>query len=418
MKNLFGKNLLVVILACCVSCSKTDLPFVLRSTDNLTFGYAASSQTFTICTNGNWTVSGEESDWIDVSPASGVGDGETREVVTVTVARNVGDQRTGRLTIQAANDNIYIDVVQAEGRMILGNLSLSKTLIKGEPLEDVSVVVPFNKGIVGEQLDVSVTLSGPGAEGLTASGVTVELNGETGTFEIPITGTPLAEGSLNIAVSVMGTSASLNATVFETDPGSMIYLEQYFDLLVLGGDHVGKAAGLHLVGNWPTIDGKRVLPENPQFAISGTANTDGTGDYFNTMHPSFVADRGLAGWTGMRVYERPGYVKIGTAGSTDGYIATPPLSTIEGTDDVKVTFKVARWSENASADQNAKLVIQVANGGIAEIAGTEIDLTPEWQEMSFIIRDATPETVIAFRAKSVANNRFLLDDVVISRSVE
>ena len=203
-----------------------------------------------------------------------------------------------------------------------------------------------------------------------------------------------------------------------TGPGNVIYLQKNFDRLVLGGYHVGKAAGLHLVGEWPTVDGKRVLPENPEYATSGTANTDGTGDYFATMHPSFVADRGLEGWSGMRVYERPGYPKIGTAGSTDGYLATPPLSAIDGTDDIKVTFKAARWSENASSDQHAKLMIKISNGGTAEIEGTEIDLTPDWQEFTFIVQDATPETVIEFRAKAQANNRFMLDDIVVRKSTD
>lgn len=31
---------------------------------------------------------------------------------------------------------------------------------------------------------------------------------------------------------------------------------------MLGGDHFNKAAGLQLQGDWATLDGKRVLPEN------------------------------------------------------------------------------------------------------------------------------------------------------------
>src|SRR5690606_28867395 len=158
--------------------------------------------------------------------------------------------------------------------------------------------------------------------------------------------------------------------------------------------------------------------ENPQLEVSGTANTDGTGDYFNTMHPSFVEARGLAGWSGRRVYERPGYVKISTAGSTDGYIATPPLSGIDGEDDVKVTFKAARWSQSEAEDQGAKIVIEVVNGGTADQVGVEIDLEPNWEEKEFVIRGATQETVIQFRAKPMANNRIMLDDIVVSKYIE
>lgn len=418
MKRLIRNVILLVSLAYFGACSKAELPFVLRSTDNLTFGYAASTQTFTVCTNGAWSVAAEDADWVTLSPTSGTGDGETREEVTVTVKRNMGDARTGRVAINAADEVIYIDLTQNEGHMVLGEAALNKTLVKGVALEDAIIAIPYTKGVVDEDVMVSVSLTGPGAVGINPAEFTVQLPEETGTLEVPLEGTPQTDGAVTITVELLGLSASLESRVHATDPGNVIYLEQHFDLFVLGGDHVGKAPGQHLVGEWPTMDGKRVLPENPQLATSGTPNTDGTGDYFNTMHPSFVVQRGLEGWTGMRVYERPGYPKIGTAGSTDGYLATPPLTGIAGTDDIRVTFKAARWSENATADQNAKLMIKVANGGTAEIEGTEIDLTPGWQEMSFIVRDATPETVIEFRAKAQGNNRFMLDDIVVRKSTD
>lgn len=418
MKRLISNLILVVFLACFGACSKADLPFVLRSTDNLTFGYAASNQTFTVCTDGDWSVSAEDADWVTLSPASGTGDGETREVVTVAVKRNMGDARAGRVAINAAGGVIYIDLAQAEGHMVLGELVLNKTLVKGMELEGAVISIPYTKGVVDEDIAVTVSFAGPGAEGINPSERTVQLAEETGTLEVPLEGTPQADGAITVTIELLGLSASLESRVHAIDPGNVIYLEQYFDLFVLGGDHVGKAPGQHLVGDWPTVDGKRVLPENPQLAISGTPNTDGTGDYFNTMHSSFVVQRGLEGWTGMRVYERPGYPKISTAGSTDGYLATPPLRGIEGTDDIRVTFKAARWSESATADQNAKLMIKVSNGGTAEIEGAEFDLTPGWQEISFIVRDATPETVIEFRAKAQANNRFMLDDIVVRKSTD
>jgi len=418
MKRLIRNLILLVSMAYFGACAKAELPFVLRSTDNLAFGYAASTQTFTVCTNGDWSVSAEDADWVTLTPASGRGDGEAREVVTVAVKRNMGDARTGRVAINAAGGTIYVDLAQAEGHMVLGEPALNKTLVKGIELEGAAIAIPYTKGVVDEEIAVSVSLAGPGAEGIHASELTIQLSEETGTLEVPLEGMPQADGAITVTVELLGLSVSLESRVHATDPGNVVYLAQYFDAFVLGGDHVGKAPGLHLVGDWPTVDGKRVLPENPQLATSGTPNTDGTGDYFNTMHPSFVVQRGLEGWTGMRVYERPGYPKIGTAGSTDGYLATPPLNGIEGTDDIRVTFKTARWSENATADQNAKLIIKVVNGGTSEIEGMEIDLTPSWQEMTFIVRGATPETVIEFRAKAQGNNRFMLDDIVVRKSTD
>src|SRR5690606_31695825 len=151
--------------------------------------------------------------------------------------------------------------------------------------------------------------------------------------------------------------------------------------------------------------GKRVLPETPVYIANGTRNTDGTGDYFSTMHPSFVTARGLAGWTGLRVYERPGYVKMGTSTSTDGFIATPKLTAITGWADVKIKFSAARWSENASLDQNATVTIKILNAGTSDEANKEITLTPSWENKEIVVERATAETVIEFRARNAANGR-------------
>lgn len=420
MKTLTFKSLTscLAVLLLYGACSEPEAPFVLRSTDNLVFGYSASDQTFTIATNGDWSVSTVDHEWITVTPASGRGDGETREVVTVSVSRNMSDAREGRVAINAAGDEIYIDVRQEEGHMVLGLPAINRTFVRGESLEDTYLTVPYSKGILDEDIVVSAEITGTGASGISIPDATIRLSEEEGSFDVPLQGIPDTEGEVNITVTLNDASVQLSTVVYDIDPGSVVYLEQDFNLLVLGGDHVGKAPGLHLVGDWPTVDGQRVLPENPLLEVRGTANTDGTGDYFNTMHPSFVEARGLAGWSGRRVYERPGYVKISTAGSTDGYIATPPLSEIDGEDDVKVTFKAARWSQSESEDQGAKLMIEVVNGGTVERVGAEIDLEPNWEEKEFVIRGATPETVIQFRAKPMANNRIMLDDIVVSRYIE
>ncbi len=403
------------------ACSKEEAPFIIRDTDMLSFSYAASVKTFTVCTDGDWSVSADQNDWVSFEPASGRGDGITREVVTVNLTRNLGSARSGRITILAAGREVFIDVTQDEGFMTFGNLSLTLPLALDESLQNAFIAVPYFKGLTGEGFMVTATVSGPGAGGINVPATTVTLTEENGTFYVPITGTPTTEGQVNVSLSMLGLTAGLQSAVIRSsnnDPAGTVYLEQRFDLLTLGGDHVGKAAGIHLVGAWPTVDGRRVLPPNPVFETSGTANTDGTGDYFSTMHASFVAARGLEGWTGLRVYERPGYLKISTAASTDGYIALPPLAAIAGVVDVKVTFKAARWSENASNDANAKLIIGILNAGTSTSVGPEISLIPTWEDKEFIVRGATAETVIQFKAKATGNNRFMVDDIVVSKIID
>lgn len=165
------------------------------------------------------------------------------------------------------------------------------------------------------------------------------------------------------------------------------------------------------------MDGKRVLPENSVFAISGTGNTDGSNDYFATMHPSYVAMRGSCCWTGSRVYERPGLVKINTASSTDGYLATPKLSAIQGWADIKVKFKAARCGVKTLP--TIKMLPWLFLSAMQALQHSMVyisELTPNLTEFEVIVEGATSETVIEFRGRNAANSRFFLDDIHISKS--
>lgn len=422
MKNIINLSAVVLLLSFMASCSKEDNePFLKRDTDNLTFQYTESTASFTVRTNGAWSLDLSEADWITADQTEGVGDGEKAQTVTVTAKRNVGEARQGVIKIIASSKQAAINISQAEGKVVFGTPYFTNALAPGFELEDVNLVIPYSKGGLSESAAVNVQVSGTGAPGIQVSNIEAEMSSENGEIKIPLTGTPTTAGPVTLKVQLLGQELTVNTSVKEqgnADPVGTIYLAQDFDLLVLGGDHVGGKAGIHLVGAWPTVDGKRVLPENPTFEASGTRNTDGTGDYFATMHPSFVAARGLAGWTGSRVYERPGYVKIGTTASTDGFIATPKLTAISGWADVKVKFTAARWSENASADKDATVTVRILNAGTSDEADQEITLSPSWEDKEIVVEKATAETVIQFRARNASNGRFMINNIEISKVVK
>ncbi|PRD55752.1 BACON domain-containing protein [Sphingobacterium gobiense] len=422
MKNFFYKGIAGLLFVFLLSCSKDEnnAPFLKRDTDQLSFAYGESRETFTVRTNGSWSIDLSEANWVSVDPIEGVGNGEDIQVITVTASRNIGDMRNGAIKIISGVKEALINISQEEGKVIFGTPYFTTGLVSNFPLEDTYLVIPYNKGGLGEGVTVSAEISGAGSIGIQVSPADVDMSSENGEVRLPITGTPTNDGQVTFNIQILGQTLTVNTAVREqgnSDPVGKIYLSQNFDMLILGGDHVGGTAGLHLEGSWPTVDGKRVLPANPVYVTSGTRNTDGTGDLFNTMHPSFVASRGLEGWTGLRVYERPGYVKISTAGSNDGYIATPPLTAITGWADVKVKFTAARWSENTNADADATVTLRVLNAGTSAEANQEIMLTPAWADKEIIVEGATAQTVIEFRARDASNGRFLLDNIEISKVI-
>ncbi|MDR1335240.1 MAG: BACON domain-containing protein [Tannerella sp.] len=216
------KNLMisVAIWAGC-ACSEKEDPFVLRNTDLLEYAYEASQQTFTIRSNGEWSVSNSGDEWITVEPASGRGDGIAYENVTVAVARNEGEDRTGKVTIHAAGREIYIEVRQRIGPVItFGKPALAGVLqVDRDAAETARISIPYSGAIGDETFTVSAAASGPGASGIRPVGShAVQLSGRSGTFEVPLSGVPQVQGAVSFAITTSYTSLHADAAIpdFET----------------------------------------------------------------------------------------------------------------------------------------------------------------------------------------------------------
>ena len=52
----------------------------------------------------------------------------------------------------------------------------------------------------------------------------------------------------------------------------------------------------------------------------------------------------MSGWYGLRAYEYPGYIKLGTA-SKAGFLVTPKLSGLSQPTDVRISFRLGNWNE-------------------------------------------------------------------------
>lgn len=224
MKTNFIKNIVFLMLigVGMGSCSDETTPFVLRSTDVLEFAYETSSQTFTLRSNGVWSVS-SENDWIALDPASGTSDGIKYETVTVTVLRNEGEDRTGKVAINAAGKEIYIDVLQKVGPIItFGEPTLFGALQENRDASLAKIRIPYSGAIGDEKFTVSATASGVAAAGLSpVNNYEVQLNGKSGYFDVPLVGLPTTTGT--VAFDITTSYTSLHASAKIPPCSSLVY---------------------------------------------------------------------------------------------------------------------------------------------------------------------------------------------------
>lgn len=393
------------------SCSDDDEAFVLRSDSSLKFSYSQEDKDFTVCTDGDWSIT-TGSDWLTFSTTSGKGDGTTREKIIVTAARNISEARTDSFILHAAGRDLTVVCQQEEGSpLTFGQAKLSGSLQAGMAADGTMVDVPYSYGYAGQTIKLHATLSGPGAEGLSIADREFTLTSAAGTLSLPLTGTPTTSGSLMIKIE--SDDATANTTVLSANILSKVLLEQHFDLMLWGSDIVNYKKGIK--GSFvKDASGKYVIDETKTVAEC-SATADGSNDLILSMAESYRQLRGFSGWGGERIYEHPGYVKVGT-GTKAGWIITPAIGSLtEGITTVKVTCRVNQYY----SEKNGSLTIEVLNGGTPSVAsykykyaGNNKNTVGTWEDVSFTISGAGSDTKVKFSTSG--NLRFCIDDIVIS----
>lgn len=216
-------------------------------------------------------------------------------------------------------------------------------------------------------------------------------------------------------------------------------LTMRFDRLKWCGDHLLGAYGLR-----PTTVGANTLPDAAADALTNP-NTGGSADLFNTHTDAFRSDRGLSGWYGLRAYEYPGYIKLGTS-TQAGFLVTPPLEGLSEPSAVRISFRLGNWNEpNSDGTQFTpdKAVVRVGvvpegetNDNLRGYANTytltqNIALTADeapvpaaprtWSDVSFEVPGVRPTdrlviyaTVDGVEQRGAA--RYELDDIVVVKA--
>ena len=117
----------------------------------------------------------------------------------------------------------------------------------------------------------------------------------------------------------------------------------------------------------------------------------------------------VAGWTGTKVYDGVGNVKMGTS-SKAGTLTSPAIGV---TGDAVLTFKAHSWKGDTG-----KLLLSISGG--ATLSESEFTLNngadDDWSEFTVNITGMTTSSQLTFTSSKASKGRFYLDDVTITVS--
>lgn len=137
----------------------------------------------------------------------------------------------------------------------------------------------------------------------------------------------------------------------------------------------------------------------------------GNEDGFNTASSNKdnnVSNSDNSGWSGNNVYGASACVKLG-GGSAKGTITTPAIASLSG--DATLSFKAAAWNGN---NERTTLNLSISDGSLDKTSVTLVK--GAWQTYEVAITDGTPSSKVTFEAAYTSDNRFFLDEVIITTS--
>lgn len=161
------------------------------------------------------------------------------------------------------------------------------------------------------------------------------------------------------------------------------------------------------------------------YAVWKKASAEGAGSQI--FYESFDTENGTGGndgkWSGdiaknskvntTWTFENEGgayqCIKLGS-GSKKGSATTPALTQLSG--DATLSFKAAAWN---GSNENTTLTLSISGGGT--LTPTSVTMVKgAWTTYEVQIKDGTPSSKITFEAANASNNRFFLDEVIITTS--
>lgn len=422
-----------------VGCTDDDdsANVIKRDTDELSLAYAnGSSGQLSVRYNGSWEASvAGNCDWLLLSVGDGqaaasisaVGNGSDYQYLVMTASRNTGEARSTTVYLRqsGAQSALEITVKQDAGIFEVSNPSL-KGDIKQNVESSAYISVPYLKAVGGENVVIETSMTGV-TTGLSIESpwtAVIEKEGD-GSLSVPVEGTAVDMGSLEISIklSIDGQivyEGVLNASVVNDN-----FIWSFgFDKCIYGGDPMANKKGYTQTGAQMTVS-EGIDWNKTDDLQEVSVGTSGIQDYFKggsptQAHYDLLEARDMTDWTGVCVYEHPGYIKMATSAKS-GWVQTPALgkvSALAGSQDIVLSFDVAHWTD-------AKGAITLEIVGAGTLVGTNSFDPPqysgysnaEWGSYTVTVRGATTSTAFKWSSEETdGNGRFLLDNIKVMGS--
>lgn len=413
-------------VAGCTDDITDEVSQLTRNTDEVSVAYNKDATArISVRVPGAWSASvackdatGQETAaWLRLDPAEGVGNGKDYQWITAIADRNLGGEREAVITIVGATrgDAVEVKVTQDDGTFTVKKPVLSGDL-KANVASNALLAVEYDKAKGGEPVEMTFTFDGDN-RGLAIKDYTGTIEGEgSGKIELPITGTPSDIGvvKLNMKMTIEG------KTIFDDVISLNIQSENFifsmdFGKFVWGGDLMANKKGKCPGGK--QVSGQDITGlEEADGEVS--VGTDGAGDAFKSLGETYRINRDLVGWQGERVYEHPGYIKLGT-GSNNGWIQTPKMDKLSSAPQtVVVSFDISLY------DKSDDLILFTAEGAGSVEGGGNISLptfsgwaNAKWTTCTFVVNGATSATSFKWAStKTDGKGRFVLDNISVMSS--
>lgn len=265
-----------------------------------------------------------------------------------------------------------------------GTPAFSGVLKAGVAASGTKISIPYSHAKGTESYTITVAVSGDGADGINAINETKTLSAGDGNIELEVSGTPTTAGDVTFTISGIDGLAdnTVGATVGQTPSGDA-YLDESFDLF------------------------NEVTEEYPN------ANTANIGAASGAEMPGNAIEV-LPGWSGAAVYKVKGMIKMGGS-KKKGYLITPTLAGISGTQDIVVSFDAAVWK----GDDTSITIAIIGSGNIDSATEVVVDGLPNDGEAALVsksvtISGAASDTRIVFKSDN-AKPRFFLDNIRVEK---
>ena len=230
-----------------------------------------------------------------------------------------------------------------------------------------------------------------------------------------------------------GTTGSFSSTLINLIPNTLYHYRAYATSgigTVYGSDNTFTTShlsapnataaspiySLAFTANWESVPGAQSyrldvstsstfdlsLSENFSLITNGSIGSPGSNDISANLDTYLHT----AGWTGSKIYEAGGAIKLSTS-SVQGYIITKTIDLSSSTGNAILVFDLQTYGSDANAVQ----VFHAADGSTFTQIGSDITPTGTMTTHTITFSGATANSRIKIAAKQAANNRFYLDNI-------